>query len=342
MLELGVERQDLPPELRARRESLSRKPPSRSCWITPPTNIRWCRTSAGGAPSKCSRVDEVISANPQSSEVVHFEPFYSYRHASVNAARRRPSGAHAPPVGLPRRRGHRSLPLAGGPLLGARCAPDVDTLTVRTAPAPIATCPSRLPFGNEAGDFELEGGCRDQADRGAEQADRRAASAVGQGRPVAPDLAALAELSLAGGGWQGGVAGDSAALQFHRAPPIPDKQIDGFTGLDSRRHFARVISEDGIVFARGTQVEMEFDEEQFVGGGVYLFATVLEYFLGLYVIDEQLQPAPCADAAEKGDAQTVATPGGSEDTAVDARGRDARNGCSSGALPASSSSRRCA
>ena len=62
-----------------------------------------------------------------------------------------------------------------------------------------------------------------------------------------------------------------------------EKQIDGLTALDSRRHFARVLSDDGVVFARGTQVEMEFDEEQFVGGGVYLFATVLEYFLGLYV-----------------------------------------------------------
>jgi type VI secretion system protein ImpG len=28
---------------------------------------------------------------------------------------------------------------------------------------------------------------------------------------------------------------------------------------------------------------MELDEEQFVGGGVYLFATVLERFMGLYV-----------------------------------------------------------
>ena len=35
--------------------------------------------------------------------------------------------------------------------------------------------------------------------------------------------------------------------------------------------------------ARGTQVRMELDEEQFVGGGVYLFASVLEHFMGLYV-----------------------------------------------------------
>jgi Uncharacterized protein conserved in bacteria len=43
------------------------------------------------------------------------------------------------------------------------------------------------------------------------------------------------------------------------------------------------MSDSGISFARGTKVEMEFDEEQFVGGGVYLFASVLEHFLGLYV-----------------------------------------------------------
>jgi type VI secretion system protein ImpG len=30
------------------------------------------------------------------------------------------------------------------------------------------------------------------------------------------------------------------------------------------------------------RAEIEFDEEQFVGGGVFLFASVLEYFLGLY------------------------------------------------------------
>ena len=62
-----------------------------------------------------------------------------------------------------------------------------------------------------------------------------------------------------------------------------EKQIEGLVALSSRRHFSRVVSDDGMAFARGTHVEMELDEEQFVGGGVYLFAAVLEYFLGLYV-----------------------------------------------------------
>ena len=62
-----------------------------------------------------------------------------------------------------------------------------------------------------------------------------------------------------------------------------EKQIEGLVasaaGGTSRASFPKTASS----FARGTQVEMEFDEEQFVGGGVYLFAAVLECFLGLYV-----------------------------------------------------------
>ena len=38
----------------------------------------------------------------------------------------------------------------------------------------------------------------------------------------------------------------------------------------------------GLSFARGTSVSIEFDENNFTGGGVYLFASVIERFLGLY------------------------------------------------------------
>ena len=36
-------------------------------------------------------------------------------------------------------------------------------------------------------------------------------------------------------------------------------------------------------FCRGTDVEMELDEEKFSGSGAYLFASVLERFLAQYV-----------------------------------------------------------
>jgi type VI secretion system protein ImpG len=59
--------------------------------------------------------------------------------------------------------------------------------------------------------------------------------------------------------------------------------IEGITAIQSRPHFARLVSENGISFARGTRVELDLDEEQFVGGGAYLFASVIEQFLALYV-----------------------------------------------------------
>ena len=68
---------------------------------------------------------------------------------------------------------------------------------------------------------------------------------------------------------------------FNELPAV-EKQIAGISALNSRRHFARVVSEHGISFARGVRVEVEFDEEQYAGSGVYLFASILEYFLGLY------------------------------------------------------------
>lgn len=52
--------------------------------------------------------------------------------------------------------------------------------------------------------------------------------------------------------------------------------------MNGKRHFARVVSDHGITFTHGMRVEMELDEDQFVGSGAYLFASVLEHFLGHY------------------------------------------------------------
>ena len=225
-------------------------------------------------------VDEVVSVNPQSSEVVHYEPFYSYRHGASRDkkqtfwhATRRASG----------RRDDEGTDVYSRwwTFPGGRCSPNVDALTVRT------TCTNR----------DLPSGCP-SATRPATSSwkARRPSSGswrcskptdtlrppVGKDAAVAADLAAVAQLSFAGG------EGREALQEILRLYNFTELHLLGEADrrhprLDSRRHFARVISENGVVFARGTQVEMEFDEEQFVGGGVYLFAAVLECFLGLYV-----------------------------------------------------------
>jgi len=64
--------------------------------------------------------------------------------------------------------------------------------------------------------------------------------------------------------------------------PVTRKQIAGITAVASQPHIARIVSEHGIVFAQGLRVALELDEEAFVGAGAFLFAAVLERFLGLY------------------------------------------------------------
>jgi len=60
------------------------------------------------------------------------------------------------------------------------------------------------------------------------------------------------------------------------------KQIAGITDVTSRSCVSRVGSETGVAFCRGTDVTIEFDEDQYVGTGVFLLSSVLHRFLGLY------------------------------------------------------------
>jgi len=225
-------------------------------------------------------IDEVFSVDSNSQEVTHFEPFYSFRHGAVREkkhtfwhAARRPStrkNDQGTEVFLS------LLDISGRP-----ARPEAETITVR------CTCtnrdlPARLPFGNEAGDFEMEGA----------SAVRRIVALRKPTAPLRPPSGKgalwrlISHLSL---NYLSAVEEGKEAFQeilrlynFSDSPYL-EKQIAGITAVRARPHFARVASENGISFVRGTRVEIEFDEEQFVGGGVYLLASVLEYFLGLYV-----------------------------------------------------------
>jgi type VI secretion system protein ImpG len=64
--------------------------------------------------------------------------------------------------------------------------------------------------------------------------------------------------------------------------PITRQRISGLTGLRTRRIVRRIRSGDMSGFARGTEVELLLDPDLYTGTGVFLFASVLEAFLGLY------------------------------------------------------------
>jgi type VI secretion system protein ImpG len=65
--------------------------------------------------------------------------------------------------------------------------------------------------------------------------------------------------------------------------PAARRQIQGITSVTSRPVVRQTGSRIGTGFVRGVETTVEFDEEMYVGGGVYLFASVLEHFLRLYV-----------------------------------------------------------
>jgi type VI secretion system protein ImpG len=60
------------------------------------------------------------------------------------------------------------------------------------------------------------------------------------------------------------------------------RQIEGLISLGSRRAVGGLPAGGALAFCRGQEVTLEFDEEQFTGGGLFLFASVLERFLALY------------------------------------------------------------
>jgi type VI secretion system protein ImpG len=224
-------------------------------------------------------VDEVFSTDPETHETVDYKPLYSQQLTAQDSgvaywySSRRPST----------RKGDEGTDVVLS-LVDLSARPmhlDYNTVTVR------CTCTnrdivSRLPFGSEVGDFEMTGAA----------AIKRIVALHRPSRTVRPPMegkvlwALISHLSL---NYLSLVDEGREALQtilklydFSESAEAR-KQIAGITAVHSRRHFTRLTSEQGITFARGNRVEMEFDEDQFSGGGAYLFASVLEHFLGLYV-----------------------------------------------------------
>ncbi len=223
-------------------------------------------------------VDEVVSVRPDTQEPVRFEPFYSYHHGTTARLQ-----VLLPGMDLPGDRGGSGagLVLSLVDLEQRPLVPDVDSITVRL------TCsnrdlPARLPFGSESGDFEAESALPVQSI----VALRKPTPAIRPPTGRSSLWRLISHLSL---NYLSLVSEGKEALQeilklydFTHSPHAA-KQIEGIVALESRPHFARIVSSNGISFARGTRVDLLLDEEHFVGAGAYLFASVLENFLGLYV-----------------------------------------------------------
>ncbi len=68
---------------------------------------------------------------------------------------------------------------------------------------------------------------------------------------------------------------------FSDSPAI-SSQIEGLTAISTAPEVARVLSDNGLAFARGLHTTIEFDEQRYPSGSVFLFGSILEKFLALY------------------------------------------------------------
>ena len=225
-------------------------------------------------------VDDVVGITPDSPEPIRFEPFYAHRHSSDGDkgkmfwyATRRPGGWGADT--------NTDVFLSMVDMTSRTVHPDVDAITTRLM-CFNRDLPSRLPFGNDNGDFELESGGPIKK----VVAIVKPTSACMPPMGKALQWRLISQLSL---NYLSLVDEGKEALQeilrlynFSEFSYL-ERQIDGIENVTSSPTMAQIVSSEGMSFVRGRKVEIEFDEENFAGGGVYLFASLLERFLGLYV-----------------------------------------------------------
>ena len=155
--------------------------------------------------------------------------------------------------------------------------PAIEALTVHI------TCtnrdlPARLPFGDPSGDFEMETAApvaRINCLIKPTPTRRPSLGGAMQWRLISH--LSLNYLSIVQGGEE--ALKEILKLYDFDDSPVTRQQINGIVSLQSQYVTKRI----GQSFCRGVQVTIQFDEDKFVGTGLYLFACVLERFLGQHV-----------------------------------------------------------
>lgn len=224
-------------------------------------------------------IDEVIAANPKLRQSVTLNPVNAHRHQTREqdetafwwAARTANElGERQPSV----------MTISVVDLEGHIKDPDADVLTVR------CTCsnfdlPARFTFGTGDTDLLAAGQAAAKTINVIAPPTKSADPPQSRGhvwRLIS--LLSLNYLSLT----EDGKTALHEILRLHNFSDAADleKHVGSIQTMRSAPQFALVQSDYGLVPARGTEVHLEIDEQQFAGGGVYLFAAVLDRFLAGY------------------------------------------------------------
>ena len=230
-------------------------------------------------------VDAVTTTDPYLKQSRHFQPFYSIRHAEGRGEERAFWYAARRASQRPNDRGT-EVYLSLVDLDFNPSVPPVETVTVH-ATLTNRDLPSSLPLNAQEGDFDVEGTgplSRVRCLRRPTEAVRPPLRRGAHWRLISH--LSLNHLSITEGPQEGDAA--EALREILLLYDFVDsratrQQVAGITQVRSRRVVRQTGSRVGTGFVRGMETTVEFDEENFVGGGVFLFASVLERFLGLYV-----------------------------------------------------------
>ena len=228
-------------------------------------------------------IDRVVATSPQ-NEQMEFQPFYSVRHASEKRAQRafwhatrRAAGYAAGQVD----RGTEVF-LSLVDLDFEPSAPTKWTLDIE------ATClnrdlPRHLPYGAGQPRLQLTTGAPLGKLRCVTplSATQRPALHRGTMWRLISHLS-LNHLSLVSTDDNADALREILRLYDYNDSPETRSMIDGLVQLRGRRIVGRVGGPVSSGFCRGFEVTAHLDEERFSGSGIYLFAAVLERFMGLY------------------------------------------------------------
>ncbi len=227
-------------------------------------------------------VDGVITSDPRTNVTREYSPFYSLRHAYDDDLERSYWTAVRRDSQRPDDEGTEVFLSLVDEHFDPH-VPAVEVLNVRT------TCtnrdlPARLPFGGKEGDFEVEGTavlsrvrCLTKPTETIRPPQRRSA----QWRLISHlNLNYLPLVNDADGSPE--ALQEILHLYNFTDSSVTRKQIVGLTSVTSRKVVRQLGARIGAGFVRGIETTVTIDEDEFVGSGYFLFACVLERFLGLY------------------------------------------------------------
>ena len=229
-------------------------------------------------------IDKVVTSDPRTNISREFSPFYSIKHAYGERMEKTFWYALRRQSQRPDDDGSEVFLSMVDANFNPR-SPAAEVITIKT------TCtnrdlPAKLPFGGKSDDFEVEGTalisrvrCLTKPTETIRLPQRRAV----QWRLISH--LSLNHLSLLQDEDQDGTPEalqEILHLYNYEDTSVSRQQILGITGVASRRVIRRIGGQVGAGFVRGLETTLTFDEEKFVGSGMFLFACVLERFLSLY------------------------------------------------------------